>query len=228
VVVSGSIVRHVRGNAVAYVALFLALSGTAWALASNSVKSRHIKNGQVKSADVRDNGIKASDIGDGQVGSAEVRDDDLTGGDVDEASLDGSAIPNLPPDGRVLSSGRVQVDDPGGGGFTQATLVVADDFTINGRCENTGGANISGSITIDSGGSYAVYSTEDTIVGIDLASTSGQNNLLNVSNVDAQRAGTFWAMTDGVGGAIQGTMHATTPGPNTCRFAVSAVGEPNT
>lgn len=59
-------------------------------------------------------------------------------------------------------------------------------------------------------------------------STSGENILLNVSNVNPHVAGTFTAMTEGAGSALQGTMQATTPGPNTCRFAVSAIGEPNT
>ncbi|HEV3008614.1 MAG TPA: hypothetical protein VGX52_06235, partial [Burkholderiales bacterium] len=40
-------------NLVAYVALFFSLGlGTAWALERNSVKSKHIVNGQVKSVDV--------------------------------------------------------------------------------------------------------------------------------------------------------------------------------
>ena len=45
--------EHVRGNVVAYVALFFALGmGTAWALERNSVRSKHIVNGQVKPRDL--------------------------------------------------------------------------------------------------------------------------------------------------------------------------------
>ena len=52
---SSAIRTHLRDNLVAYVALFFALGvGTAWALDRNSVKSRHIANGQVRSADVAD------------------------------------------------------------------------------------------------------------------------------------------------------------------------------
>lgn len=44
---------HLRSNAVAYVALLLALTGgVAWALERDTVKSRHIANGQVKPADL--------------------------------------------------------------------------------------------------------------------------------------------------------------------------------
>jgi hypothetical protein len=53
---SGRILRHLRSNAVAYVALFVALGGTgAWAadkitsadIAKNAVRTRHIKKGAV-------------------------------------------------------------------------------------------------------------------------------------------------------------------------------------
>lgn len=52
--------EHVRGNAIAYLALFVALGGTgAWAagkvgsgdIAPNAVRSKHIRDGQVKSRD---------------------------------------------------------------------------------------------------------------------------------------------------------------------------------
>jgi hypothetical protein len=54
------VVRHIRSNAVAYLALFVALSGSAYAaskvgsndIARNAVLSKHIKNRQVKAADL--------------------------------------------------------------------------------------------------------------------------------------------------------------------------------
>jgi hypothetical protein len=50
---------HLRSNAVGYVALFIALSGTAWAagtigsndIKNNAINSKHIKNGEVRNAD---------------------------------------------------------------------------------------------------------------------------------------------------------------------------------
>jgi hypothetical protein len=48
-----TVLRHIRANFIAYLALFLALSmGTAWALEKNSVKSKHIVNEQVKGKDL--------------------------------------------------------------------------------------------------------------------------------------------------------------------------------
>jgi hypothetical protein len=50
-------VRVSSAHVIAGVALFVALGGAAMALQSNSVKSKHIKNGQVKFADLQ--GVKA-------------------------------------------------------------------------------------------------------------------------------------------------------------------------
>lgn len=74
--------KHLRGNVVAYIALFLALGmGTAYALDRNSVRSKHIADGQVKSVDVRNNS--------------------LTGSDVNEAKLDGTSVGRFTPPGEV-------------------------------------------------------------------------------------------------------------------------------
>jgi hypothetical protein len=45
--------NHARANVYGLVAVFIALGGTAYALEANSVRSQHIANGQVKSADLK-------------------------------------------------------------------------------------------------------------------------------------------------------------------------------
>ncbi len=67
---------HLRSNVVGYLALFIALSGSAYAagLANNSVKSKHIKDGQVKSADVRNNGLTGNDIKEASLGEVPLAD----------------------------------------------------------------------------------------------------------------------------------------------------------
>ncbi len=65
-------IRHLRSNAVAYLALFFALGiGTAWAIEVNSVKSKHIQDGQVRSKDVRDNDLKGIDVNEGTLGGVD-------------------------------------------------------------------------------------------------------------------------------------------------------------
>jgi hypothetical protein len=72
------IMHLVRGNAIASVALFMALGGSAYA--ANTVFSSDIVDGEVRSADVEDNGLTAVDVR--GLGSADIIDDSLTGADV--------------------------------------------------------------------------------------------------------------------------------------------------
>ena len=61
--------RLTFANVVSVIALFAALGlGTAWALAPDSVKSKHIVNGQVKTKDLADNAVNAAKLGDDSVG----------------------------------------------------------------------------------------------------------------------------------------------------------------
>jgi hypothetical protein len=83
--------------ALAMVALFVALGGTAAALdGSNTVFSDDITNGEVKSPDIRNGGVKAPDVGDNAIGVPEsallaedqIVDGSVDGQDVNEARLD--------------------------------------------------------------------------------------------------------------------------------------------
>ncbi len=77
-------------NVVSVLALFIALGlGTAWAagLANNSVKSKHIKDGQVKSADVRNNGLTGNDIKEASLGEVPLAGAAASADDADK--LDG-------------------------------------------------------------------------------------------------------------------------------------------
>lgn len=61
--------RFIRTNALGLVAIFIALGGVAWAATApkNSVVSKSIKNGQVKSPDIANGGVASADLKDGQV-----------------------------------------------------------------------------------------------------------------------------------------------------------------
>jgi hypothetical protein len=185
---------------VALIALAVALSGVAYAaleLPANSVKSRHIASGQVKSPDVRNNGI--------------------TGRDVKEQSLKG-----LPPDPRLLSSGSVAVDDPEGGGASEKLLVTGGGFTITGRCQDFGGGDVEGSFVLDSPGTFTIHSFADGSTVNDLTGTTGEIGLMAFVE-NARISGFFMAFRDDAAGAIQGFAHgAVDLDTNACRFAVSA------
>lgn len=77
---------------IAVLALIVAMSGSAVAavsLTTNSVKSRHIVDGQVKRNDVRANAVIGEKVKDASLSGADVEDNSLTGADVAEASLQG-------------------------------------------------------------------------------------------------------------------------------------------
>jgi len=63
----GTVGVHVRGNAVAYVALFIALGGTSYAatLPRNSVGSKQLKANAVTSAKVKNRSLRATDFATG-------------------------------------------------------------------------------------------------------------------------------------------------------------------
>ena len=64
-------------NVMATIAVFIALGGTSYAVATNSIGSRQIKNNSIRSGDIRDNSLIGTDV----------RDNSLTGKDIAESSL---------------------------------------------------------------------------------------------------------------------------------------------
>jgi hypothetical protein len=88
--------NHVRSNVIAYLALFVALSGTAYA--AGKVGSKDIKTGAVKSKQIGDDQVKSKDLRDGKaVKSRDVKDDSLTAADIDESTFPSTIRLNLPP-----------------------------------------------------------------------------------------------------------------------------------
>ena len=56
--------RPSHGTVVAYLALFIALGGTSYGLATGSIGSREIKNNSIRSKDIRDNQVRSRDVRD--------------------------------------------------------------------------------------------------------------------------------------------------------------------
>lgn len=84
--------RHLRSNLIAYISLFVAMSGTAYSV-DGSLAGRNT----VGSADIMKGEVKSSDVGTNQIRSADVRNQDLAGGgllgqDIVDGSLSGLDI----------------------------------------------------------------------------------------------------------------------------------------
>ena len=87
--------RPSHATVVAYAALFVAFTGTAWAAATvgsgdiknDAVRSRHIKQGQVKAQDLHVDSVSSDKIADGSIGSADIADNSVSSDDVSNNSL---------------------------------------------------------------------------------------------------------------------------------------------
>jgi hypothetical protein len=113
-------------NVTATIAVFLGMSGAAFAVTTapkNSVTSVSIKDGEVRTPDVRtaavtnpkvaSNAITAGKVANGSLTGADVKDDSLSGNDVDEdslgrvpqavSSLNSGALGEIPPSGYAKS-----------------------------------------------------------------------------------------------------------------------------
>src|SRR3954454_17721984 len=121
---------HIRSNVVGYVALFIALGGTAYAvdgplpgqnqvgsadIINNDVQSADIKDANLTTVDIRSNAVTTGKILDNDVRSADVLDNSLTGADVNEATLgkvpDADTLDGVDSSGFVRGSGSIQKVD---------------------------------------------------------------------------------------------------------------------
>ena len=146
----GPLHRHIRSNVVGYVALFVALSGVAYAANNapkNSVTSSSIKKGAVKSSDVANEALTGTDVSEATLGqvpnagaldsldsAAFVQDTDVAGGDV------GGSFSNLD-----LATGAVDA------GELSLTAVRPQNIAPNGTAGVAGTVPIVYVFTIDDG-----------------------------------------------------------------------------
>lgn len=131
---SGRAYAHLRGNVVAYVALFFALAGgTAFALdGSNTVFSDDIVNGEVASPDVKDGSLGAVDIREQSIGTNKLKDNSAASIDIADGSLGAADL----ADGSV---GTAEVVDNSltGGDINESSLDLASEdwHTVGGLGE---------------------------------------------------------------------------------------------
>lgn len=70
--------RHLTfSNVTSLLALFIALGGTSYAVATNSIGTREIKNNSVRSGDLRDNTLLSKDVRRGALGGRAIRESTL-------------------------------------------------------------------------------------------------------------------------------------------------------
>jgi hypothetical protein len=201
---SGRIRSHLRSNVVGYIAVFIALGGTAVALPGrNTVDSGDIKNGEV--------------------GSADVENDGLTGEDIDEGSLTGVQGPQgergpegpIGPEGPRGATGAQGPEGPQGATGPQGPAGTAGaagpDF-----------AGSYGNLTI-AGNAVGTGEVDGTLDASDLADTNTlDGDEINESGLATVPSADEWDGADTV--VLQKSLDANetsdeTLGPATFRFA---------
>jgi hypothetical protein len=201
---AGKIGSYAREHHLALLCLCLVIGGgTAWAagLAPNSVKSKHIKDGQVK----------AADLGDGAIDSTKIADDGIFA-----AKIDG--LESLRAKSRAFN-------DPSLNGLPISELFAFGDFSLRFLCnedpEGTFTAEIEilgpSSMSVDSNGENSDNAT-GTGSGATLLAV-GPTTSPNVRN------GSFGAIADAGETSLTGEVIAGTEIQGSdCAFAVSAAG----
>jgi hypothetical protein len=112
-------------NVMATVAVFAALGGTSYAVATGSIDSREIKNNAVRSKDIRNNQVSTGDLRNNSASGTDIRDGTLTGDDVLESTLgevpnanQANTATNANQLGGVAASGYLRAGATAGGDLT--------------------------------------------------------------------------------------------------------------
>ena len=111
-------------NVMATIAVFIALGGTSYAVATGSIDTREIRNNTVRSGDVRNNDVRGRDIRDGTIRSVDVLDGSLLSGDFQAGQL-----PSGPQGERGLQGEEGDTGPPGISGLEEVNAFSAFDST---------------------------------------------------------------------------------------------------
>ncbi|MDX6587709.1 MAG: hypothetical protein QOI31_2182 [Solirubrobacterales bacterium] len=154
---------YIRRNLLGIIAIYLAVGGISWAagLPQNSVKSKHIKDGQVKTNDLADGSVVALKLADGSVTTAKIADDAVTGAKVDESTL--AQVPSA-----------AQAD----------TATQADAATTAGdadKLDNLDSTDLQKRVTTDCGASAAIRSVNADGTAACTAGSTGDITAVNTA-----------------------------------------------
>lgn len=161
---SQRVAAHLRGNLVGYVAVFIALSGTAIALpgkksvksddlATGAVRSKAIKAGAVKNAKLATGAVTSLKIADANVVSADLANSAVTEGKIADGAVARAKIPAGAINGGKLANGSVNSAKVNDGSL------LAEDFAPGQLSEGFVTEAASGTFTLPRDGRLFVTAT---------------------------------------------------------------------
>ena len=112
-------------NVMATVAVFVALGGTSYAVATGSIDSREIKNNAVRSADIQNNQVSTRDLSNNSASGRDIRNGTVTGSDVLESAL--GEVPKA--DQANTATNANQLGGVAAGGYLQAGATAGGDLS---------------------------------------------------------------------------------------------------
>lgn len=139
---AGRIRTHIRSNVYGMIAVFIALSGSAYAgiaIEKNSIKSKQIKNGGVKTKDLRDGAVTSPKVADGSLLGEDFAPGQLPQGPQGPAGPEGPQGPAGSPDTPQQVLDKVKQVDGAGSGLDADRLDGLDASAFLGANAAAGG-----------------------------------------------------------------------------------------
>jgi hypothetical protein len=157
--------EYSRSHVLGVVAIFIALTGTSYAVATGSIGSREIKNNIIRSKDIRNDQVRSADVRDGSLLARDFKAGEL-GATGAQGPKGDTGLPGEPG-----MSGYVQVNAFSAGDSSQeqsatATCPQGTKVVGGGAVINTGGSRVdlalASSLPISDGSGWAASGVETT------------------------------------------------------------------
>jgi hypothetical protein len=177
-------------HGIAMLALFVALGGTSYALAKNSISAREIKKNAVAASEIKKNAVRAAEINRNAVGASEIRSNAVAGGDVADGGIGSLDIGD-----NAVGSGELS-DNSVGSGELSGNSVGADETAAN----SVGSEEVTDGSLLDSDLAPGVAGGADAFARVQANGTLQPN----VAGFPPQNKGTI-LVSKGEGGAATGT-----------------------